>query len=68
RPGTKIRTFRRLVKFPPLQKHVDQIHLLELRENVSASEIRNRTKAGKSVARLLPGAVANYIKKNGLYK
>ncbi|MFH1825944.1 MAG: nicotinate-nucleotide adenylyltransferase [bacterium] len=67
RPGTKIRTFRRLVKFPPLQQHVDQIHLMELRENVSASEIRDKLKAGKSTSRLLTKAVAKYIKQQGLY-
>jgi nicotinate-nucleotide adenylyltransferase len=68
RPGTKLRTFRRLVKFPPLQKEVDKIHLMELKENVSASEIRARLKAGKSAGRLLPAAVEAYIKKEGLYQ
>lgn len=67
RPGTKIRTFRRLVKFPPLQKEVDKIHLMELREDISASGIRRRLKAGRSADRFLPKAVADYIKKRGLY-
>lgn len=68
RPGTKIRTFRRLVKFPPLQKEVDKIHLMELRENVSASEIRARLKSGRSVRRLIPKNIEAYIKRKGLYQ
>lgn len=68
RPGTKIRTFRRLVKFPPLQKEVDKLHLMELRENISASDIRERLKNGKPVAHLLPKAVDHYIRRKGLYK
>src|SRR3989344_7810646 len=68
RPGTKIRTFRRLVKLPPLRKEVDKIHLMELKENVSASEIRQRLKVGKSVSLLVPKVIENYIKKNRLYK
>ncbi len=68
RPGTKLRTFRRLVKFPPLQKEVDKIHLMELREDVSASEIRARLKAGKKAGRFLPPAVEKYIEKRGLYR
>ncbi|MDP2933407.1 MAG: nicotinic acid mononucleotide adenylyltransferase, partial [bacterium] len=67
RPGTKIRTFRRLVKFPPLQKEVDKIHLMELREDISASEIRDRIMAGKSVKSLLPRIVEDYIRRNKLY-
>lgn len=67
RPGTKIRTFRRLVQFPPLQKEVDKIHLMELRENISASEIRERLKAGRSVKKLVPKVVENYIRRKGLY-
>jgi nicotinate-nucleotide adenylyltransferase len=68
RPGTRVRTFRRLVKFPPLQKEVDKLHLMELEENISASDIRQRLKAGRSVDNLLPKAVANYIKRNRLYR
>ena len=68
RPGTKIRTFRRLVKFPPLQKEVDKINLMELKEDISASAIREKLKAGRSAGKLLPPAVAAYIKRKGLYK
>ncbi|MEE8637483.1 MAG: nicotinate-nucleotide adenylyltransferase [Candidatus Margulisiibacteriota bacterium] len=68
RPGSRIRTFKRLVKFPPLQKEVDKIHLIELKENISSSEIREYLKSGKSVKGLLPRSVDNYIKKHNLYK
>ena len=67
RPGTRIRAFRRLVKFPPLQKEADKIHLMELKENISASEIRERLKAGKSVSQLVPKTVEHYIRQKGLY-
>jgi nicotinate-nucleotide adenylyltransferase len=68
RPGSRIRTFRRLVKFPPLQKEVDKIHLMELKENISSSDIRERLRSGRSVKGLFPKAVENYIKKNRLYR
>jgi len=68
RPGTRIRSFRRLLKFPPLQKEVDKIHLMELKENISASDIRQRLASGRSVARFLPASVTKYIKRKGLYK
>lgn len=68
RPGTKIRTFRRLVKFPPLQKEVDKIHLMELKEDISASEIRAKLKTGKPVSQVVPKVVEDYIRKKGLYK
>jgi nicotinate-nucleotide adenylyltransferase len=68
RPGTKIRTFNRLVKFPPLQKEVDKIHLMELREDISASNIRQRLRSGRSVRRLLLPTVEKYIRKHGVYK
>ncbi len=68
RPGTKIRTFRRLVKFPPLQKEVDKIHLMELREDISASEIRDRLRLGQSVKALVPSVVEAFIKNKGLYQ
>jgi len=68
RPGTRIRTFRRLVKFPPLQKEVDKIHLMELKENISASDIRERLRKGKPTGSLLPKAVEKYIKLNNFYR
>ena len=68
RPGTRVRTFKRLVKFPPLQKEVDKIHLIELKEDISASDIRQKIKQRKSVEKVMPGSVLNYIKKKGIYK
>lgn len=68
RPGTKVRTFKRLVKFPPLQKEVDKIHLMELRENISSSDIRQKLKEGESVAAVVPKVIENYIKANDLYR
>ncbi len=68
RPGTKIRTFKRLVKFPPLQKEVDKIHLMELEEDISSSDIRKKLKEGKYAARVVPGKVLNYIRENRLYR
>jgi nicotinate-nucleotide adenylyltransferase len=68
RPGTRIRTFKRLVKFPPLEKEVDKIHLLELKEDISSSVIRKKIKEGKPVDKLVPRPVLDYIKRKGLYK
>jgi len=68
RPGTRVRTFKRLTKFPPLQKEVDKIHLIELKEDISASDIRQKIKKGKSVEKIVPKAVLDYIKKKGIYK
>lgn len=68
RPGSRIRTFKRLVKFPPLQKEVDKIHLMELKENISSSEIRDNLAAGKAVKGILPKVVENYIKRSKLYQ
>lgn len=63
RPGTEIR------KLPPLlRKEADKIHLIELQEDISASEIRQQLKAGKPVSALVPKAVNNYIKRHELYK
>jgi len=68
RPGTRVRTFKRLVKFPPLQKEVDKIHLIELKEDISASDIRQKIKKGKSVEKIVPKTVLAYLKKKGIYK
>jgi nicotinate-nucleotide adenylyltransferase len=68
RPGSKFRTFRRLVRFPPLQKEVDKIHLMELSENISSSDIRQRIKEGKAVSTVVPKVIENYIKGHKLYK
>jgi len=68
RPGSKIRTFKRLVKFPPLMKEVDKIHLMELRENISSSDIRGKIAGRKSIRSVVPLAVENFIRKHRLYK
>ncbi|MBU0629487.1 MAG: nicotinate-nucleotide adenylyltransferase [Candidatus Margulisbacteria bacterium] len=68
RPGSKIRSFRRLLKFPPLQKEADKLNLIELKEAISASDIRRRIKEGRGTGRLVPKVVAGYIAKKGLYK
>jgi nicotinate-nucleotide adenylyltransferase len=68
RPGTRLRTFRRLLKFPPLEKEVDKIHLMELKEDISASDIRERFNTGRSVGHLVPKVVENYIKRKGLFR
>lgn len=67
RPGTKIRTFKRLVKFPPLQKEVDKIHIMELKEDISSSDIRKKLRAKKSVSNIVPPKVLAYIKEHKLY-
>ncbi|MCX5725592.1 MAG: nicotinate-nucleotide adenylyltransferase [Candidatus Saganbacteria bacterium] len=67
RPGAKIRTFRRLVKFPPLALNIDKIHLIEHKMDISSSDIRKRLKEGRSVAKEVPGEVLKYIEKNELY-
>lgn len=67
RPKAKIRTFRRLIKFPPLTNNMGKIHLIELKMDISSSNIRRLLKAGKSVRKELAGPVLKYIKKHKLY-
>jgi nicotinate-nucleotide adenylyltransferase len=68
RPGAKIRTFKRLAKFPPVKDNMDKIDLIEARFDIASSEIRERVKRGKTVARLVPPKVLRYIERTGLYK
>jgi nicotinate-nucleotide adenylyltransferase len=68
RPKTSIRTFRRLLKFPPLMKFSDKIHLIEVNSDVSSSEIRKLLRTGKSVKKFLSPSVIAYIKEHGLYQ
>jgi nicotinic acid mononucleotide adenylyltransferase len=59
---------KRLLKFPPLKFFKDKIHLIELREAISASEIRHRIAKGQDAAKLTPKVVLEYIQKKGLYQ
>ena len=68
RPKTKIRTLKRLLKFPPLSARKSQITVVEVRLNLSATEIRDMLKNGKSIKKLVPASVADYIERHGLYK
>ncbi|NQU18292.1 MAG: nicotinate-nucleotide adenylyltransferase [Candidatus Saganbacteria bacterium] len=68
RPGSSMRIFQRLVKFPPLEREVDKIHLIEVRIDISATEIRKRIKKGKSISKVVPAKVKNYIKKERLFQ
>jgi len=68
RPKAKVRTFKRVLKFPPIQQYVSNIHLIELNMGISSSEIRDRIGHGKIPRRYLPKAVAGYIEKHGLYR
>ena len=68
RPGSSIKVFKRLVKFPPLQKEVDKIHLIEVNINLSATVIRDLIQSGKSIAKLVPPKAVKYIKEKGLFR
>ncbi|MBU0573525.1 MAG: nicotinate-nucleotide adenylyltransferase [Candidatus Margulisbacteria bacterium] len=68
RPGARIRTFRRMVKFPPLAQEVDKIDIIELNENISASDIREKLKKGISVADVVPTQVVKYIERKKIYQ
>ncbi len=46
-----------------------KVHLLEtVHEDISSTELRRRLSAGEDCLGLLPGAVAAYIAKHGLYR
>jgi len=68
RPGSKMRTFKRLAKFPPVERNIDKIHLFELKKDISSTDIRKRLKAGKPIKNMVPAGVSKYIKKEKLYK
>jgi len=67
RPGARIKTLRRLLKFPPIKLHAGQVHVLEVSENVSSTRIRESIRKGKLPAKLLNPRVAAYIKRKKLY-
>ncbi len=68
RPGAKIRTMRRILKFPPVRMHADRIHLIEVKMDVSSTKIRETLKKGDMPAKLLDKKVAKYIKEHKLYE
>lgn len=67
RPGAKIKTMRRILKFPPVKMHSDTIHLIEVRMNVSSTQIRESISKGRIPARHIDRKVIDYIKENKLY-
>ena len=67
RPGSKIRTMRRILKFPPVKLHSDTIHLIEVKMNVSSTEIRGSISKGRIPARYIDKKVIEYIKEKKLY-
>lgn len=67
RPGTKLRTFKRVMKFPPISVNKAKIHIVEMKMNISSSQIREDLKKGKDISRLLPKDVFKYITGNGIY-
>ena len=67
RPGAKLKTFRRIMKFPPIAINKDKIDLIELNMNISSSDTRERIRKGKDFAKLVPPAVKDYITENRLY-
>lgn len=67
RPGTKIRTFKRVMKFPPISVNKAKIHIIELKMHVSSSAIREGIKRGKDVSKSLPKEAYAYIKGTGIY-
>jgi nicotinate-nucleotide adenylyltransferase len=68
RPGAQKRTFRRLLKFPPLKANADKIHVIESRINISASEVREKIKEGQSIETEVPARVRKYIYARKLYQ
>jgi nicotinate-nucleotide adenylyltransferase len=67
RPGAKIRTLKRILKFPPIKMHAEQVHLIEVKMKISSTQIRASIKNGKFPARSMNKNIIEYIKKNKLY-
>ncbi len=68
RPGAKMKTFKRIMKFPPVSMNKEGIEIFEMKWDVSSTEIRKKVREGKSISRLVPAPVRRYIQKTGLYK
>jgi nicotinate-nucleotide adenylyltransferase len=67
RPGTKFRTFKRLMKFPPISVNKGKISLIELNMKISSSDLREKLKKGKDVSKFVPKKVMAYIESRDLY-
>ena len=67
RPGAKIRTLKRILKFPPIKMHAEQVHLIEVKMDISSTQIRESIKNGKFPAGAMDKKIIEYIKKNKLY-
>lgn len=68
RPGQTFKTFKRIMKFPPISQNKDKITIMPLNIHISSTEIRDRIKEGKDISKLVPPRVLEYIKKYNLYK
>jgi nicotinic acid mononucleotide adenylyltransferase len=56
---------------PLIRQYLNRIHTLRLSENIdhiSSTEARQRILAGQSIEKLVPAAVAAYIRNHNLYK
>ena len=67
RPGAKIRTMKRILKFPPIKMHAEQVHLIEVKMDISSTQIRGSIKNGKFPAGAMNKNIIGYIKENKLY-
>lgn len=68
RPGQAFKTFKRIMKFPPISQNKDKITIMPLNINISSTEIREKIKEGKDISKLMPPKVSEYIRKYNLYK
>lgn len=67
RPGANTRQFKRILRFPILEKYRHKIHMLEFKNETSSTEIRRRLKKGLPVTDMVPESVLKYIKLYKLY-
>jgi nicotinate-nucleotide adenylyltransferase len=57
------------LKAEPTAGQLARIHLLDgIHEPVSSTDLRRRLRAGEDVSAMLPAAVAEYIRRHGLYR
>jgi len=68
RPGSRVRTFNRLMKFPPIKENIKKINLIEVSLNISSTDIRRNLKADQVLDKFIPKKVIEYIKDKKLYK